>query len=49
MNAVLLGAVAMATALLVGACEREGPAEQAGEEVDRAIEEAQDAAKDATN
>lgn len=34
---------------LLGACEREGPAERAGEKVDRAVENARDAVKDATN
>lgn len=34
---------------LLGACEREGPAERAGEKVDRAAEDVRDAVKDATN
>lgn len=34
---------------LLGACEREGPAERAGERVDRAVDDARDAVKDATN
>ena len=30
---------------LVAACEREGPAERAGESIDRAVEDARDAVK----
>jgi hypothetical protein len=32
---------------LLGACEREGPAERAGEKIDRAAEDVRDAVKDA--
>lgn len=34
---------------LLGACDREGPAERAGEKVDRAADDVRDAVKDATN
>jgi hypothetical protein len=34
---------------LLGACDREGPAERAGEKIDRAAEDVRDAVKDATN
>lgn len=44
---------ALLFSLIVGAgltaCEREGPMEQAGENVDQAAENASDAAEDATN
>jgi len=33
---------------LLGACEREGPAERAGEKIDRAAKDARDAVRDAT-
>jgi hypothetical protein len=32
---------------LLGACEREGPAERAGEKIDRAAEDVRDAVEDA--
>ncbi|MGQ0547340.1 MAG: hypothetical protein ACT4P3_18735 [Betaproteobacteria bacterium] len=35
-------------ALLGAACEREGPAERAGEKIDRAAKDLRDAAKEAT-
>lgn len=34
-------------ALALGGCETEGPAEEAGENIDRAVEETSEAAKDA--
>jgi hypothetical protein len=40
---------ALIVVALLGACEREGPAERAGKQVDRAAEDVRDAVKDATN
>lgn len=37
------------TALLISACEREGPAERAGKAIDDATEEVRDAAGDAAD
>ena len=34
---------------LLGACDREGPAERARQKVDRAADDVRDAVKDATN
>ena len=39
---------ALIVVALLGACEREGPAERAGKQVDRAAEDVRDAVKDAT-
>ena len=33
---------------LLGACDRKGPAERAGEKIDRAAQDVRDAVKDAT-
>jgi hypothetical protein len=33
---------------LLGACDRDGPAERAGEKIDRAAKDVRDAVKDAT-
>lgn len=46
--AVLAGLL-LAALLLIAGCEDEGPAEQAGEEIDEAAEEAQDTAEDAAD
>jgi hypothetical protein len=40
---------ALIVVALLGACEREGPAERAGKQVDRAAHDVRDAVKDATN
>jgi hypothetical protein len=45
MKAFYLALVVLA---LVTACDREGPAERAGEKIDRAAENARDAIRDAT-
>ena len=45
MKAFYLALVVLA---LVTACDREGPAERAGEKIDRAAENARDAVRDAT-
>lgn len=42
-------AAALAAALSLAACEREGPMERAGEKVDRAVERAGDKIENATD
>lgn len=45
-NRTLLSAVVLALTFAVGACDRqEGPAEEAGEEIDKAVEEVGEAAE----
>lgn len=44
----LLMSLVIGTTVLVGACERKGPAERAGKQFDRAIGDLKDAAKRAT-
>ncbi len=39
--------VAMMFALFISACDRQGPAEEAGENIDDAVEDARDAMEDA--
>lgn len=52
MNTTKYTALSLALAMVLGAatigCEK-GPAERAGENVDRAVDDVKDAAKDATN
>lgn len=45
---VVLAMVLLAVGSLTMSCEK-GPAERAGEKVDRAVDDAKDAVKDATN
>jgi hypothetical protein len=45
----LIQAMFIATLLLIGACEKEGPMERAGAEVDEAVEETGDALEQATD
>lgn len=45
----LLLACAAALALFLAACEKEGPAERAGEKIDEAAEKAADSAEDAAD
>lgn len=47
-NAALAGGT-LAVLLMVAGCEDEGPAEQAGEQVDEAAEDVQDSAEDAAD
>jgi predicted small lipoprotein YifL len=46
-----IAAALLVSALLIplSACEREGPLEEAGEEIDEAVEDAGDAIEDATD
>lgn len=46
LSIVLFGGALMTT---LPACEKEGPIEEAGEEVEEGVEDAGDAVKDATN
>lgn len=41
----LIGIVCLVLLLGLAACDREGPAEKAGENIDRAVEDARDAIK----
>ncbi len=45
----LIHVLLVATVLLLGACEKEGPMERAGEQVDEAVEETGDALEQATD
>lgn len=44
----LLGILCLFLLFGLAACERQGPAEKAGEKIDRAVEDARDAVRDAT-
>jgi hyperosmotically inducible protein len=46
---MVLAVLLFATALGAAACERKGPAERAGEKIDKAAEKAGDAVKDASD
>lgn len=49
MKRVFAYILAPAAALLLAACEQDGPMEEAGENLDEAVEDVQDAADDAGN
>lgn len=49
LRAMLLGLVFAAGSLALVACEQQGPAEEAGENLDDAVEEAGDKMKDAAD
>lgn len=47
LSPVLTAAFILSLALLLAACEQEGPMERAGEEIDEAVAEVDDSAEDA--
>ena len=49
LSRVALAALLLSVSLGMAACEEEGPAEQLGEKVDEAVEEAGDAVEKATD
>ena len=45
MNRIAAVAAALALVFALGACQKEGPAERAGKEVDRTVDKVKDAVK----
>ncbi|WP_295628544.1 lipoprotein [uncultured Nitrosomonas sp.] len=47
MNKIILSAFLIVASLMLAGCEQKGPAEQAGEKIDRGVENTKDTVSDA--